>query len=447
MVREHLGRRATARSVLASRSFTPAATRPPVGGGGIGDAKAERHGRELAAAAHDGDIPRMMACAVAVAEASGDEVLTAGVAGFDEERVTTVGRVARALTYDARLFARLLRQDGLIDEQFLRDIAGDGLTWREARLEALYGREYEREYLRVHGSHAERKLPDGTLGRLGGGVFPMLSGRGALTVVLHQLRIAAECDLPMEHYGYLNDADAAAEAVRELERLPGRLRVRAARFSTMDPLVCRLGYEVLYEGIAEPEGAPMLAALRLALWESRQTTPEKQRRRLLERPLPGLPALEAGLWSGDDPFGPAEMLLPGSTMGPAPRASLEALLGGSERRCPHPTVTWYGGRLMMVSATCNRCGEEVLRRPRTRVDAMMPGLVADRRRVAEECLPRIQALSCLVGISPPSSAVELLDAPRADDWRMEIARERVQQRQTVVPRGRPRSMREAMMRR
>lgn len=411
------------------------------------DGRLERdYRRALTAAAVENRDDVAHALAVEMARVgAGAESFAEEVAKFDPERVLTVGRVARALAYDPTIIDGA--RDG-IDMVILKDIAGTGRRWREARLEALYGREYEMEYLRLRHWHMPRRYREG-IPSVGGDGREFDSAQGALIASRHRVRVAKDAGLGAHDAVAVSTWEAMYGTIARLGRLPGRVRCRslrvgrgARRGSTT------LAYEVLYEGLNADDGEPVSLAFRLLMDGSRQVKPENQLARI-RASLPDMaPPVEDGLWEcahAEDTR--VEAVLPAPSLADPPRASLDLLLGGSPAPCNHRTLGWVSSG-PMASVMCANCGDTLLKRPTARISKFTVGTLIDPEKAAEVHLPRLQALAALVGSEPPKTGAALLDMPRCDDWRAEIRREQREAREADRSRTRgPQSVREAMMRR
>lgn len=380
--------------------------------------------RDIADAAHAGDRHRMRRAAIALARTGADPDLADTVAAFSDARWRVLGAVARALTHHRTVIQT--ERFGLIDAHLLADIAGDGARWREARLEALWGADYEAEHLALRAKDALRSFPDGP-GRVGGGMFAIRTAEGYRNLLAHRIGVRLRAGAPATMCLSLPDAAAASLAAEALVPLGGRLRTLALRIARPEAQLWHVGYELRYEGRISPSADELRVVLRVAPHSTADPDPAAARAIIERSPLLTIPRPEPGLWGADGDDAPARPLIGVREPGPAPAATLDALLG--ERQvCAHRRVRWRGGQRVMVSAICERCADEVLRWPRTGVDAMMPGPEVERRRVAEEHLSYIQALACLMGDPVPADADALLGAPRADDWRRALSRLRASRR-------------------
>lgn len=339
----------------------------------------------------------------------GDAELAAQVAAFDPERIANLGRVTRA--------AQHRPEWALHNSGVLADIAGDGRLWRLVRLEALTGREAEREHMRLHDRPPARAYRDGGAAR-----HDVRTGAGLLRRVFHTLALRSECGLELNVTDELRDEGMTMDALNVLRTRPGRTRTRALVETSLLGTDVRLAYEVLYEGIDENTGAPISASLRWYMGRSRQTKPESQLKRLRDAFLPDRFPLEPGLWTAFH-HEPATQVLAGPDVEAPPRVPFGALVPPADP-CRHRDGSWAWQPSGMAKLSCVECGDELMRRPATSVDALLPKDARERKRAAEKVLPQVQALACLVGRPVPASARALLAAPRCDDWRAEIARER-----------------------
>lgn len=379
---------------------------------------------DLVSVARAGDDRATHQAAMRIA-ASHDEALADAVADFDPERIVTIGRVVRALIHHPGLLGH--DADVAPWVEAIADISADGARWRLARLPALAGREHEREHLRLLGVHRRRLFADG-LGGLTGGAFQPTTAAGAFTIAAHQARIALECGRPGVHIGRVSNVAAIADLERILGRMPGRVRRRLLLGAPGDG--GRSGmYELAYEGIDAHTDMALMLSFRFGVGRVETQTAGGEAIPVGRVVPDGLAPVE-GIWACDDGDRDPATSDVGTLRnisgvevpsGRGPRRSRDELLGPMPT-CIHRQAQWSGGRDVMVSATCVDCGAELLRRPRTSVDALMPGGPGRREAYAREILPQVKGLACLMGLAPPADAEELLSRPRCDDWRAERAR-------------------------
>lgn len=402
-------------------------------------AMTERMGE--AARAHRDDATH--ALAVEIARASGDEALFGAVERFDQERIVTLGRVARAMSYNASIFEGAFREGpGSINAQLLADIAGDGLIWRAARLDALYGREAEREHLLVHGEYQDPRKRTREWAQY---EYENMAPVAQITRLMHHARTSVEAGASARVGSRVGHSERLIEMIEHLQTLPGRVRCRAVRSAHPWRAAKTLRYQVTYEGTVAGSDDPVEISLWYDVAESRQAKADAQLKRLRAEIPAGLPDVEEGYWE-INALGRLAPVIAGPDVPPAPSGSLDELLG-PEATCAHPSATWQPEGGVMTSARCDSCKRELLRRPKLRLAAHVPTNRDEVEKERASTLPRLQALACLMGEEPPASIEEILAMPRCDDWRAELRRERDAARHDPTDRRRPRTIAEAMRRR